>query len=44
MKVCENKDYCYMEMPEEGTKLKYNPGVKSMKAPFTICADTECLL
>ena len=31
-------------MPEEGTKLKYNPGVKSMKASFIICADTECLL
>ena len=31
-------------MPEKGTILKYQPGVKSMKAPYIICVDTECLL
>ena len=40
MKKCENKDYCYMEMPKKGEKLKYRPGVKSMKAPFAIYAES----
>ena len=44
-KVCENHDYCYVEMPEEYNKiLKYNQGEKSMKIPFIIYADLECLL
>ena len=33
--VCENYDYCYVEMPEEDNKiLKYNHGEKSMKKHF----------
>ena len=44
-KLCENHDYCYVEMPEEDSKiLKYNHGEKSMKVSFVICADIECLL
>ena len=44
-KVCENHDYCCVEMPEEYDKiLKYNHGEKSMKAPFIIYADLESLL
>ena len=44
-KVCENHDYCYVEMPEEYNKiLKYNEGEKSIKSPFIIYADLECLL
>ena len=44
-KVCENHDYCYVEMPEKNKKiLKYNHGEKSMKAPFIIYADLEPLL
>ena len=44
-KVCENHDYCYVEMPEEDNKiLKYNQGEKSMKVPFIIYADLESLL
>ena len=32
-------------MPEEDNKiLKYNHGEKSMRAPFVIYADLECLL
>ena len=32
-------------MPDEGNKiLKYIPGEKSLKVPFTIYADLECLL
>ena len=43
--MCENHDYCYVEMPEEDNKiLKYNHGEKSMKVPFTIYADLESLL
>ena len=39
-KVCENHDYCYVEMSEEDSKiLKYNHGEKSMKVPFIINAD-----
>ena len=44
-KVCENHDYCYVEMPDEHNEiLKYNQGEKSMKVPFIIYADLECLL
>ena len=43
--VCENHDYCYVEMPDEYNKiLKYNEGEKSMRVPFIIYADLECLL
>ena len=44
-KVCENHDYCHTEMPEEYNKiLKYNEGEKSMRVPFIIIADLDCLL
>ena len=44
-KVFENHDYCYVEMPEEYNKtLKCNEGGKSMRLPFIIIADLECLL
>ena len=44
-KICENHDYCYVEVPEDYNKiLKYNQGEKSMKVPFIIYADLECLL
>ena len=40
-----NNDYCHVEMPnEDNSKLKYNHGEKSLKVPFTIYADLECLL
>ena len=43
--VCENHDYCYVEMPAEYNKtLKYIKGEKSMKSPFIVYADLECLL
>ena len=44
MKVCEDKDYCYVEMPEGDASIKYHPGIKSMRAPFAIYADLESLL
>ena len=43
-RVCNNHDYCCIDMPEEHKKIKYLPGEKSLKAPFIICADLECLL
>ena len=43
--VCENHDYCHLEMPGEDNKiLKYNQGQKSMKVPFVIYADLEFIL
>ena len=44
MKVCEDKDYCYIEMPKKSESLEYYSGVKSMKAPCIIVADIESLL
>ena len=44
-KVCENHDYCYVEIPKEDNKiLKYNHGEKFMKVPFIIYADVESLI
>ena len=44
-KVCENHDYCYVDIPEKDNKiLKYNQGEKSIKVPFIIYADLESLL
>ena len=44
-KICENHDYCYVEMPTKNNNIiKYNHGEKSMKLPFVIYTDLECLL
>ena len=44
-KICENHDYCHVEMPtKDNNIIKYNHGEKSLKMPFTIYADLECLL
>ena len=44
-RVCNDHDYCYVEMPNEDNKvLKYNHGEKSLKATAFIYADLECLL
>ena len=44
-KICENHDYCHVEMPSKDNNIiKYNHGEKSMKVPFIIYADLECLL
>ena len=43
--ICENHDYCHVEMPtKDNNIIKYNHGEKSMKVPFIIYADLECLL
>ena len=44
-KICENHDYCHVEMPTKNNNIvKYNHGKKSMKLPFVIYPDLECLL
>ena len=43
--ICNNHDSCRIEMPKWVEKiLKNNPGEKSLKAPFSIYLDLECLL
>ena len=41
--ICNKHDSCRMEMPEQ-VILKHNPGEKSLKVPFTIYLDLECIL
>ena len=44
-KICENHDYYHVEMPTKNNNIiKYNHGEKSMKLPFVMYADLECLL
>ena len=44
-KICKDHDFCHVKMPNEDNKLlKYNSGEKSLKAPFVIYEDLECLL
>ena len=44
-KICENHDYCHVEMStKDNNTIKYNQGEKSMKLPFVVFADLECLL
>ena len=44
-KICENHNYCNVEMPTKNKYIiKYNQGEKSIKLPFVIYADLECLL
>ena len=44
-KIYENHNYCHVEMPsKDNTIIKYYQGEKSIKMPFTIYADLECLL
>ena len=43
--ICNNHDSCNIEMAELVNKIiKHNPGEKSLKAPFAIYLDLECLL
>ena len=44
-RLCENNDYCSVEMPTKISNIwKYNHGEKSLITPFVIYADLECLL
>ena len=42
--VCNDHDYCYVEMPNDNKILKHNHGEKSLKALFMIYAELDCLL
>ena len=42
--MCENNDYCSVEMPTQFKTLRCNHGEKWLKTPFVIYADLECLL
>ena len=43
--ICNNHDSYHIEMPKQAEKiLKYIHGEKSLKAPFAIYLDLECLL
>ena len=42
--LCNKNDSCHIEMPKWAEKiLKYNLRKKSLKAPFVIYLDLECL-
>ena len=43
--MCENHDYCYVQMPNNENKiLEYKHSQKSKRASFVIYSDLECLL
>ena len=42
--VFNNHGYCCVGMPKEREKIKYLPGENSLKLPFIIITDLECLL
>ena len=44
-KICEDHDYCHVEMPtKDNNTIKYNQGEKSIKLPFVVYANLECFL
>ena len=43
--MCNDHDFCFLKMPDDDNKiLKCALGEKSLKVPFIIYADLECLL
>ena len=43
-RICKDHDFCDIKMNDEDNKiLKYISGEKSLRVPFTIYADLECL-
>ena len=44
-RICKDHDFCDIKMLDEDNKiLKYISGEKSLRVPFTIYANLECLL
>ena len=42
--ICNNHNSCCIEMPDWANKtIKYNPGEKSLKKPFSFFLDLECI-
>ena len=43
--MCENNDFCKVDiLDKKHNILKYSDGMKSLRMPFVIYADLECLL
>ena len=43
-RICKDHDFFHVKIPNENNKiLKYNPGEKTLKVPFIIYADLECI-
>ena len=43
--ISNNDDSCCIKMPDWANKtIKYNPGEKSLKVPFSFFLDLECIL
>ena len=43
-RLCDNHDFCHIEMPtNDNNTLKYNDGEKSIKTPYALYANFECL-
>ena len=40
-RVCNNHDYCRVDMPKEHERIKDLPGEKALKVPLIIYADLE---
>ena len=44
-RICEDHDFSYVKMPDDDNNiLEYVPGRKSLKVPFIIYVELECLL
>ena len=43
-RICENHDFWNLKPDQDNKILKYFPGEKSLRVPFIIYADLECLL
>ena len=44
-RICEDHDFCHVKMPDEDNNiLEYVLGKKSLRVPFIIYAELECLL
>ena len=43
-KICENHEYCKLELPTKGNVLKYISGEKSIMTRFVIYADLESIV
>ena len=43
-RVCNDHDYCRVDMPKEHEKIKYLPGEKLLNVPFIIYAYLACPL
>ena len=44
-KICNDHEFCFLKIANEDKKfLTTTPGKNSLKVPFIICADIECLL